>query len=566
MSRSIWQTLGIKRTRDQKDIRRAYARKLKETNPEDDPDGFKVLRAAYEQALAGVDDDTPSFAMVIPSRKDEVDPVDTVPVDEPAAPAQPAEPDPRQIHADLQSQLEAVLRKPNPDPDSVLAAYNVVIASPAMAMVDIHAATEDWLAWLIASRSPKSDVLIRPAIDRFHWGGRSLRQQNDRDIQQILARQRDIAFLDETRRHPSEHSGAYRVLTAPPKPITLTRRLFSPTQPSHIKAFLDTLRWSHPTAIVDMNSDAVTQWDGFLDRPHLGGWGLWVTLLSPLSLLGLLLSQVFLPEEWRALSILLGLPPVFAAAALVNLYGFEMPRRFWQMSHVYGAPAWMRYGWGLAILAVLAVAALPASPALAVIVGILSLLVAVWVRTTGRADTSTGELWQIRSLLGETYLVGFAVIAAFTMPLMSTIQMSLAVLAAVVVSLYGSRPMFDLWLSLQPRWRLASCLMVLGLTVAAAVLFFRITAGFSPANGWANPLWHAQAVALIASLTLLHRPMAPMLGEWSFRLKWYSMMALIWFGLNGGLKSLFIVSGALLLFWIGVSMIVVMVRDLQSKA
>ncbi len=47
----IFQILGIPETKDEEDIRRSYGEKLKETNPEDDPEGFKRLRQAYEEAI-----------------------------------------------------------------------------------------------------------------------------------------------------------------------------------------------------------------------------------------------------------------------------------------------------------------------------------------------------------------------------------------------------------------------------------------------------------------------------------------------------------------------------------
>ena len=47
-----WHVLGIEPTKDKKAITAAYRQKLRSTNPEDSPEAFKALRAAYEEALA----------------------------------------------------------------------------------------------------------------------------------------------------------------------------------------------------------------------------------------------------------------------------------------------------------------------------------------------------------------------------------------------------------------------------------------------------------------------------------------------------------------------------------
>ena len=50
-TQEMFAVLGIGMTKDENEIRMAYRKLLVGTNPEDDPEGFKRLRGAYEEAL-----------------------------------------------------------------------------------------------------------------------------------------------------------------------------------------------------------------------------------------------------------------------------------------------------------------------------------------------------------------------------------------------------------------------------------------------------------------------------------------------------------------------------------
>lgn len=55
IAKSDWELLGIEPTVDIRQIKKAYARKLKLYSPEDDPVQFQILRQVYERALQYVE-------------------------------------------------------------------------------------------------------------------------------------------------------------------------------------------------------------------------------------------------------------------------------------------------------------------------------------------------------------------------------------------------------------------------------------------------------------------------------------------------------------------------------
>lgn len=65
----IWHILGIEPTEDLRAIKRAYARKVRENNPEDAPEQFQAIRNAYEIALSYADREAADVNFNINSRQ-----------------------------------------------------------------------------------------------------------------------------------------------------------------------------------------------------------------------------------------------------------------------------------------------------------------------------------------------------------------------------------------------------------------------------------------------------------------------------------------------------------------
>ncbi len=418
-----WAILGLPPGADRDAIRRAYARKLKGVNPEDDPEGFMQLRAAHDAALAQLkwrtqwpDDDGDAG---------DADPLAADPPPEAApAPVVPMPPDPEPVavaidplaaeraadRADLAARQQALIDviAAGGEQAAQHAALDRLLAAPALIDIMARDRIEPWVAQLLARQLPASDPVVVHAIERFGWAELPASQISP-DVDRLLRRREEGEFVANiARRHTPLHVG-YLALRDPPPPRWWghLKALFS-AAPEQTRRILGLADGPMPGIADWLNADAMAWWRDYHAIPRLRLWMLLVMVPLASVLLVAALDGAGWPEAAQAGVSLL------AWAAPWGLLWLLRRRQAWQDD--WGRPDWHYRLWPLPLLALPVLAAVwPALPMLNPLFLVAVVAAAGWmimaadtVQPTGWRDLAPGLVRSLPAWLFLMLMIGGA--------------------------------------------------------------------------------------------------------------------------------------------------------------
>ncbi len=456
--KSAWAILGVARGADRDTIRKAYARKLKLTNPEDDPEGFKQLRAAYEQALEAlrwahydIDDEDAG-------QEDEAaagdGPVDDARWAEPASgeggtPAatptieEQTRADERAALNEIAYRLAALLEAPERDDRAVERQFAAFRQAPALTEIAVRASAETWLADLLARTIPQSDAILRQATDLFGWND-SRRQSWS--VMRILARLDEWQLIAALGRADHRLHRGWLALRRPVKGDLAWRlRTLTPGLAEQVRALLARIDGDAPGVAYSLDPGAVARWRAWLAEPRITPGKL---IAVPIGLaIVWLFARLVAPGPWRTMVLGLG-AGVALFLPMLLLAGERLQRGI-----VTRSP-WREHGWVAAYgLAAVVVLLTPPGAVAAMVVAMLAAIAGLWIglqrdpdapMAMGRSRTIWLTLLYVAGVAG----VGFLRIAP-----------SSALILGVVLPLYPlariiAWPGLMRWVGAwQPLWR-----------------------------------------------------------------------------------------------------------------
>lgn len=530
MSDDIWEVLGIAPTRDRDTIRRAYARKLRATNPEDDAEGFMRLREAHDEAVARIDWDW----MWEDEEEGAGDDGDLLVRAAPLVTTEGPSPSivtPSAEKVELETRferLELLLRGADRPPADVLeAAFHAVLNAEALEEIAVAAAVEDRVADLLLEAAPRSDPLLAPAINAFRWRRDDLRFWPTSTAQAIIERADFVESRDRMLKFDDYGAKAIELLQGPPSGKLSWLSRLDPGYDRAMKDILARIGDDNGALMADFNPETVAAWRDHYSRPRpTPAMGAAVAIAA---LVGLIAGLTIDRGPLMLAAATLGAPLAVVGALLAYFLGYLRLKTSWEIHRSWRAGIFERIGWAPLSLMLLPVAALLPdawwSTAVVMLAGGIAL---AWTfATTEPPPADTFPLHHRLLRQGVPFAWIFS-LTLFDVDIV-TPPVFVALAIASVIDFRGCAQTTQAWhLELGRFARLGGNLALLASALAIGVAAWG-AAGETP------PDWAPLCVAMILALAIAHRPSVAGLGENLARVRYYGMFAVYWLlkGIHG---------------------------------
>ncbi len=491
-----WAVLGIERTKDVASIRRAYSQLLRITNPEDDAEGFKKLRAAYESALAEAAQGEAAQGEAAEASPPEVDtPFAPRPASAPApAPAPSLDPRFAEYSAALASLQAALAASPSPGPDAIKAAYDRFTHRDIVDRLDFTQRAEPEIGALLAASVPASDPLLQRADKLFGWSGRSKDANQPAYARRIVARLYELAYIAELEKRAKPEARALRRLRHPEGPVRRCVRAYL----QHLTDWpevrlIDRLERQMPRLLETLPHEGLDWWRRFRLGPRFST----LTFLAWIVPM-FVLAAIFVEPANIAWCVPLGALSV----ALFKLWVIEWPVA---LVHREGRslPAWFRLGWLPVSLTLMIAAAFVRAGTPAWTICAAAILTAYWANLAagprGRvfvpgADAQWLDSRFIAAVAINLLPLAWLVVATQAYPASFPLPFVLTILSALCASAIARAEQMTAFQAFRSRERnIWTGAIVIALGLGVALLLVKRPAGCAP------------LFAIISAFTILRR-------------------------------------------------------------